>query len=146
MRISTFPQTETRDTTYVKKKIVPTTTDVTPNDPKSHVNRCSTFTAVSAKLSADARAVWNCEKAMTTDFMRFGAFVNAYSSEVMDACGSCSAGTPHPQRLEVRTKISDKPTRMYGPDTTHTLMSTKSGVLFSSRQADGWLSWQGEFL
>lgn len=56
-----------------------------PNEPNSHVNRCSTFTAVSAKFSADASAVWNCEKAMTTDFMRLGALVNAYSRDVMEA-------------------------------------------------------------
>jgi len=76
------------------KKRVPTIHAVTPNEPKSQANLGSTFTAVRAKLRADARATWNCEKAMTTDFMRRGAFVNAYSSEVIEA------------------KISDMPTRM----------------------------------
>ena len=70
----------------MKKNIVPMTTEVTPKEPKSHANRYSTLTAVRAKFSADDSAVWNCEKAMTTDFMRLGAFVNAYSREVIDAC------------------------------------------------------------
>lgn len=54
-------------------KIVPMTQAVTANAPKSHVNFCSTLTAVRAKLRADERAVWNWEKAITTDFMLLGA-------------------------------------------------------------------------
>lgn len=47
--------------------------------------------------------------------------------------------------IDVRlTKISDMATRMYGPDTTQTLMFTNLGLLLSSRQAEGWLSWQGD--
>ena len=45
--------------THVKKKTVPMRAEVIPKEPNSHVNFCSTFTAVRAKFSADARAVWN---------------------------------------------------------------------------------------
>ena len=69
----------------MKKKTVPAITEVTPKEPKSHAKRFSTLTAVRAKFSADESAVWNCENAITTDFIRFGALVYAYSSDVMDA-------------------------------------------------------------
>ena len=109
------------------KKIVPTTHAVTANEPNSHANVGSMLTAVSEKLSADESATWNCEKAMTTDFMRTGALVNAYSSDVIEA------------------KISEMPTRMYGPETTQTLTFAGFCVPSSFRHSEGLRSWQGDF-
>ena len=101
-------------------------TAVTANEPKSHVNLSSVLTEVRAKLRAAERAVWNCEKAMTNDFICLGALVNAYSNEVMDA------------------KISAIPTRMYGPETTQTLIGAGLGNPSSVSHSDGRLLWQGD--
>lgn len=62
--------------TYTMKKIVPVTHAVTAKEPNNHANLFSTLTATRAKLRAELSAFWNWEKAMTTDFIRLGAYEN----------------------------------------------------------------------
>jgi len=110
------------------KKIVPTIHAITAKDENNQVNLTSTLTATNAKFRALERAFWNCDRAITTDFMRLGALVKAYSKEVIEA------------------KISARPTRMYGPETTQTLMGDglgSGGTSFVSH-SEGAPPWHGE--
>ena len=87
----------------------PATQAAIANEPKSQPKRSSRLAGTSTKFQAEAMAYWNWATAMTTDFIRFGALVKAYSREVMEA------------------KISPMPTRIYGPDMTQTLIGAASG-------------------